>query len=65
MADATVDRDDPHEIARYLIDTQGIEGAFRAVMDCVERCHGDGDNYALSVWREVRNLLRAAEDAEG
>ena len=65
MANTTVDRDDPHEIARYLIETHGIEGAFRTVMDGVERCHGDGDNYALSVWREVRNLLRAAEAAEG
>ena len=53
--------DDPRDIAKYLIEAHGVEGAFREVMLGVERCHGNGDTYALSIWREVRNLIRTTE----
>lgn len=50
--------DDPAEIAKYLIQEHGVEGAFRAVMEGVERCHANGDYYSLSIWRETRKLIK-------
>ncbi len=64
MAAVRVDRDDPQEIADHLIQEHGIEGAVQAVMDGVKHCHGVGDYYALSVWRDVRRLLKTTEQKQ-
>ena len=49
---------DPTEIAKYLIQDNGIDGAIQAAYDGTTQAQQDGDNYALSVWREVKVILR-------
>ena len=48
-------QDDPAEIADYLIEQHGLDGALRVAM---ERTASATDNYDLSVWREVKSILK-------
>jgi hypothetical protein len=48
----------PEDIAQHLIQEFGEDGAAQASIEGVEDAHKNGDNYALSIWREVRGLLR-------
>jgi hypothetical protein len=50
--------DSPKDIVKYLIHEFGHDGAVHAAIEGVDAAHRDGDNYALSVWREVKGLLR-------
>ena len=56
-------KDDPLNIAEYLIQENGIDSAIQAASDGVIKSQNDGDNYALSVWREVKTILRNKKDA--
>jgi integration host factor subunit alpha len=56
-------RDDPTDIAEYLIQESGIEGAIQEAYDGTMKAQKDKDNYALSVWREVKTILRNKKDA--
>lgn len=51
-------KDDPSDIVDYLIQDTGIDGAIQAASDGIIKSQQDGDNYALSVWREVKTMLR-------
>jgi len=42
--------DDPKEIAEYLIEQHGLDGA---TQEAIENTAAASDNYALSVWRET------------
>ncbi len=57
--------DDPSQIADYLIEQRGVDGALDAVRDGIAGVHASGDNYRLSVWREVRRALKDKRDAAG
>jgi hypothetical protein len=50
--------DDPNQIADYLIEQHGVDGALIAVQEGIATAHANGDNYRLSVWREARRALR-------
>jgi len=50
--------DDPNEIAEYLIEEQGHERALKTALEGTEAAQQKGDNYELSVWREVKRVLR-------
>jgi hypothetical protein len=50
--------DSPENIVKYLVQEFGHDGAVQAAIEGVNDAHRDDDNYALSVWREVRTLLR-------
>jgi len=52
--------DDPNEIAEYLIEQHGLDGAIKVALDSAATA---GDNYALSVWREVKAILRGKQDS--
>jgi hypothetical protein len=56
-------QDDPSQIANHLIEQHGVDGALQSVIDGIATAHADGDNYRLSVWREVRRVLRDKPDA--
>ena len=49
---------DPSDIAEYLIRENGIDDAFQKASDGIMKSQKDKDNYALSVWREVKTILR-------
>ena len=55
--------DDPTEIAGHLIEQHGVDGAVEAVREGVTAAHANGDNYRLSVWREVKRALNERRDA--
>jgi hypothetical protein len=50
-------KDDPNQIADWLIEEHGQEGAKQVALDGVFQALDVGDNYRLSVWREVRHVL--------
>ena len=50
--------EDPQSIAERLIAEHGPAGALAAVRSAIEDAHARGDNYRLSVWREVRVAVR-------
>ena len=51
-------KDNPSEIAEYLIRDNGMDAAVQIAHDGTTKAQQDGDNYALSVWREVKAILR-------
>jgi hypothetical protein len=50
-------KDDPNHIADRLIDEHGPDGAKKVALDGIMVAQDVGDNYGLSVWREVRQIL--------
>jgi len=56
-------KDDPSQIASNLIAQHGVDGALKSVREGIATAHADGDNYRLSVWREVGRVLRDKPDA--
>lgn len=50
--------DDPKQIADDLIEQHSTDGALNAVREGIAAAHANGDNFRLSVWREVRRVLR-------
>ena len=57
-------RDDPNQIAEHIMEEHGADGALTAAREGIAAAHASGDNYALSVWREVRRALRDKQEAE-
>ncbi len=53
---------DPKEIANWLIEENGLQEARQLVLDAVLKAQNLGDNYRLSVWREVRRVLTEQSD---
>ena len=51
-------RDDPHLIAEQLVQEHGLEGALDRATEGTTAAQDRGDNYGLSVWRDVKRLLR-------
>jgi hypothetical protein len=54
--------DDPSQIADHLIEQHGVDGALEVVRDGVAAAQANGDNYNLSVWRDVRRILQTPPD---
>ncbi len=51
-------RDDPSAIAEYLVQEHGLERALDQAIGGTTAAQEQGDNYGLSVWREVKRILR-------
>jgi len=57
--------DDPKQLAEYLIQHHGSsEAAMKIAVEGTADANESGDNYALSVWREVKSILREAITTE-
>ncbi len=57
--------DDPQEIADYLIELHGEnEALFVAVEKAIEM-QNSGDNYGLSIWRDVKRNLASRQQKAG
>ena len=54
--------DDPEAIAEHLIQEHGLDHALEQVMNEAVAAQRDGDNYQLSVWREVKGILIKRRD---
>jgi len=57
-------RDDPNDTAQKLIDELGLKGAIEAAVDGITEAHQDGDNYQLSVWRDIRRILNEQQTGD-
>ena len=53
---------DPEQIASYLIQEHGLDGATSHALERVIEAQADKDLYALSIWREVKRFLRVKSD---
>lgn len=52
-------KDDPNEICRYLITQHGsITAALAAAIESAAEAQAMEDLYALSIWRDVKRILR-------
>ena len=54
--------DDPQTIAEDLIQEHGLDGALEQATAGTSAAQRDGDNYQLSVWREVKGILVRRRD---
>ncbi len=54
--------DEPKKIANFLIREHGIGRAMDKAMEGTATANRQGDNYSLSVWREVKRILRERTD---
>ena len=50
--------DDPEQIAEHLAEQHGAAEAQKFVSTGIADAQREGDNYRLSIWREVRQILR-------
>jgi len=50
--------DDPVAIAKFLVSENGLERARQIAVEGTTRANEEGDFYRLSVWREVKGVLR-------
>ena len=50
--------DDPNQIAEYLVQEHGLDRALLKAIEGTTAAQEEGDNYSLSVWREVKQILR-------
>jgi hypothetical protein len=48
---------DPHAIAEHLIQEHGMDHALEKATEGTSAAQEDGDNFQLSVWREVKGIL--------
>ena len=55
--------DDPKDIAEYLINKHGLNDALNAAIAGALDAQYDRDNYALSVWREIKAVIRERQAA--
>ena len=51
--------DDPAQIAEHLTEQHGAAEAQQFVTVGIAEAQRNGDNYRLSIWREVRRILRS------
>ena len=55
-------RDDPSEIAKNLIREHGLDRARKMATEGTSVAKQEGDNYGLSVWREIKVILTKRPD---
>ena len=57
--------DDPEAIAEHLVEEHGLDHALEKATEGTSVAQRDGDNYQLSVWREVKGILIKLRDDGG
>ena len=50
--------DDPVEIVRFLVRENGLDRARQIAVEGTTNANREGNFYRLSVWREVKHVLR-------
>ncbi len=56
-------KDDPAEVADYLIQEHGIDKAIEEASQEAVAAQNRGDYYDLSIWRDVKRILRDRKDS--
>ncbi len=52
------DSNAPADIADRLVQEVGLDNAIQAAVEAVQHAHDRRDNFRLSIWREVKRILR-------
>ena len=55
--------DNPTQIATALVQQHGTDGALEMVRREIADAPAAGDNYQLSIWREVRRALQDQQES--
>jgi hypothetical protein len=63
VAEAIACKDNPNETAKNLIRKHGLDRARRIAIEGTSTAKQEGDNYGLSVWREIKVILTTTTDA--
>ena len=50
--------DDPKEMATMLVQENGADSALNIALAEITRANEDCDYYSLSIWREIKGLVR-------
>jgi hypothetical protein len=50
--------DDPNQTTKQLVKEHGLDGALEKAIEGATTAQQEGANYELSVWREVKQILR-------
>ena len=50
--------DAPDQIAAHLVQEHGLDRALQKAIEGATTAQEAGDNYDLSIWREVKQMLR-------
>ena len=53
------------EIADYLVSEQSLKEAIEVALNGTVEATNADDNYSLSIWREVKAILRKRVEQEG
>ena len=64
MSTTELKKDNPKQIVEFLLDKHGSDGAYNAALAGALEAQAEGDNYRLSVWREVKQLLARAGECK-
>ncbi len=64
MTDGINREEDPQQIAAEMLGKQGYSTAYRNALAGAIEAQTDGDNYRLSIWREVKLILSKTNDAK-
>jgi hypothetical protein len=51
--------DDPNQIADYLVQEHGVAGAQALALENTLKAQAEQQLYKLSIWRDVRRILRS------
>ena len=54
----------PLEMADHLVQEHGLERSLERAIEGTSAANTDGDNYQLSVWREVKVILNDRRDED-
>jgi hypothetical protein len=57
--------DDPYQISECLVEEYGLDHALPKALEEAVAAQEKGENYNLSVWREVKQILRERKAADG
>lgn len=57
--------DDPKEIATILVEENGADGALAIALAEITRANQSCDYYSLSIWREIKGIVRERIEAAG
>ena len=57
-------RDNPEEIADHLEKEHGLDKALSVVAEGKTEAIRNGQNYTLSIWREVKVILKRRADGD-
>ena len=62
MTDGINREEDPRQIAAEMLGKQGYFAAYRNALAGAIKAQTEGDNYQLSIWREVKLILSNSKD---